>query len=87
MKTCLGSILIVPALIGLAITGLYHVSVNSELRFEEADTQEVYINTQRSYRPVINPRGAGEEAEAVAIPADEEAPATSSAPAASGTSR
>ena len=74
MKTCLGSILIVPALIGLALTGLYHVSVNCELRFEEADTEEVYINTQRSYRPVITSRGAGEEAEAVAVPADEEPP-------------
>lgn len=60
MRTCLGILLMVPALIGLAITGIYHVSVNSQLRFEKVDTQDAYINKQRSYRA---PQ-PGEEAEA-----------------------
>lgn len=51
MKTCLGMLLMLPALIGLAVTGVYHVSVNSSLHFEKLDSQEDYVNKHRSYAP------------------------------------
>ncbi len=53
MKTCLGSLLLVPVIIILVVTVIYHASVNSELRFEQRDTNAQYINTARSYRPQI----------------------------------
>ena len=53
MKTCLGSLLIVPVIMALVITVIYHTSVNSELQFEQRDTNAQYINTARSYRPQI----------------------------------
>lgn len=53
MKTCLGSLLIVPVILALVITVVYHTSVNSELQFEQRDTNAQYINTARSYRPQI----------------------------------
>ncbi len=53
MKTCLGSLLLVPTLIALVVTAIYHLSVNSELRFEQRDTNTEYINVNRSYRPQI----------------------------------
>ena len=54
MKSCLAVLLLVIALGGLIITVAYHVSVNSELRFETRDSHEEYINTRRSYRPPKN---------------------------------
>ena len=53
MKTCLGSLLLVPVILALVITAVYHTSVNSELQFEQRDTNAQYINTARSYRPQI----------------------------------
>ena len=53
MKTCLGSLLLVPVILALVITAVYHTSVNSELQFEQRDTNAQYINTSRSYRPQI----------------------------------
>ncbi len=55
MKTCLGSLLLVPTLLALVGTAIYHLSVNSELSFEERDTNTEYINVNRSYRPQIKP--------------------------------
>ncbi len=55
MKTCLGSLLLVPTLMALVGTAIYHLSVNSELRFEERDTNTEYINIHRSYRPQVKP--------------------------------
>ncbi len=55
MKTCLGSLLLVPTLLALVGTAVYHVSVNSELRFEERDANTEYINVNRSYRPQVKP--------------------------------
>ncbi len=51
MKTCLGSLLLIPIILALVGTAVYHTSVNSELRFEERDTNAEYINVRRSYRP------------------------------------
>ena len=53
MKTCLGSLLLVPVILALVITAVYHTSVNSELQFEQRDTNAQYINTARSYRPPV----------------------------------
>lgn len=53
MKTCLGSLLLIPVILALVATAVYHISVNAELRFEPRDTNEQYINTERSYRPQI----------------------------------
>ncbi len=55
MKTCLGSLLLVPTLLALVGTAIYHISVNSELSFEERDTNTEYINVNRSYRPQVKP--------------------------------
>ncbi len=55
MKTCLGSLLLVPTLTALIVTAVYHLSVNSELRFEQRDTKTEYINVNRSYRPQVKP--------------------------------
>lgn len=51
MKTCLGSLLLVPVMLALVLTVVYHTSVNQEMRFEQRDTNAQYINTSRSYRP------------------------------------
>ncbi len=51
MRTCLGSLLLIPIIFALVGTAIYHTSVNSELRFEERDTNAEYINIRRSYRP------------------------------------
>ena len=53
MKTCLGSLLLVPTLTAIALTVVYHASVNAELRFEPRDSNTEYINTERSYRPPV----------------------------------
>ena len=53
MKTCLGSLLLVPVIIALVVTVIFHTSVNAELQFEQRDTNAQYINTSRSYRPQI----------------------------------
>ncbi|MGN0869312.1 MAG: hypothetical protein ACI4O9_07290 [Akkermansia sp.] len=53
MKTCLGSLLLVPVILALIATVIYHASVNQEARFEPRDTNAIYINTQRSYRPPV----------------------------------
>ncbi len=66
MKTCLGSLLLVPTLLALVGTAVYHVSVNSELCFEERDTNTEYINIHRSYRPQVKP---GKEDKKAAPPA------------------
>ncbi len=58
MKTCLGSLLLVPTLLALVGTAIYHVSVNSELCFEERDTNTEYINVNRSYRPQVQPKAS-----------------------------
>ena len=76
MKTCLGSLLIVPVILALVITVIYHTSVNSELQFEQRDTNAQYINTARSYRPQIK------EPEKPATPPP--APAATSTPAPAG---
>lgn len=63
MKTCLGSLLLVPVIVGLVLTVVYHTSVNGEVRFEQRDTNAQYINTARSYRPPEvkqEPRAAAE---------------------------
>lgn len=51
MKTCLGTLILVPAILGLAATVAYHASMDADLKFEERDTNAQYINTERSYRP------------------------------------
>ncbi len=55
MKTCLGSLLLVPTLLALVGSAIYHISVNSELCFEERDSNTEYINVNRSYRPQAKP--------------------------------
>ena len=51
MKTCLGSLILVPAILILVGTGAYHASLDAGIKFEERDTNAQYINTERSYRP------------------------------------
>ncbi len=63
MKTCLGSLLLVPTLLALVGTAIYHVSVNSELCFEERDANTEYINVNRSYRPQVQPRAVKKDKE------------------------
>ncbi len=53
MKSFLGGLLLMMAIVALVLTVVYHTSVNSELRFEPRDSHEEYINTRRSYRPRI----------------------------------
>ncbi len=53
MKTCLGSLLLLPTLAAIVLTVVYHASVNAELRFEPRDSNMEYINTARSYRPPV----------------------------------
>ena len=53
MKTCLGSLLLIPTLAAVVLTVVYHASVNAELRFEQRDSNTEYINTARSYRPPV----------------------------------
>ena len=53
MKSFLGGLLLLIAIMALVLTMVYHTSVNSELRFEPRDSHEEYINTRRSYRPRI----------------------------------
>ncbi len=68
MRTCLGSLLLVPTLLALVGTAVYHVSVNSELRFEERTSNTEYINSARSYRPQTRD---AKDAKATAKPAVE----------------
>ncbi len=70
MKTCLGMLLMLPALIGLAVTGVYHVSVNSSLHFEKLDSQEDYVNKHRSYAPADPTQAPTEASAASAASAD-----------------
>ncbi len=58
MKTCLGILILVPAILVLVGTGVYHTSLDTGLTFEERDTNGQYINTQRSYRPAPKPQPA-----------------------------
>ena len=51
MKSCLGTLLLVPAILALAGTVAYHASMDAGIKFEERDTNAQYINTERSYRP------------------------------------
>ena len=53
MKTCLGSLLLIPTLAAVVLTVVYHASVNAELRFEQRDSDSEYTNTARSYRPPV----------------------------------
>lgn len=56
MKTCLGAFLLLLTLCAVTGTVVYHACANSDLRFEERDTNSQYINTRRSYRPRKKPR-------------------------------
>lgn len=51
MKSCLGSLVLLVAVVAVVLTAAYHASVNSELRFEQRDSHVEYINTNRSFRP------------------------------------
>ena len=53
MKTFLAALLLLTALIGVAVTAVYHTSVNSETHFVPRVSHEEYINTHRSYRPHV----------------------------------
>lgn len=53
VKTFLGSLLLIPVILALVITAVYHTSVNAELKFEKRETSTQYINTERSFRPQI----------------------------------
>ena len=53
MKTCLGSLLLIPTLAAVVLTVVYHASVNAELRFEQRDSDTEYINTARSFGPPV----------------------------------
>lgn len=75
MKSCLGSLLLVPVILALVITAVYHTSVNSELQFEQRDTNAQYINTARSFRPQIK------EAEKPATPVPRKESKVTPAPA------
>lgn len=77
MKTCLGSLLLVPVILALVITAVYHTSVNSELEFEKRDTNAQYINTARSFRPQI--KEAEKPAPAAPAGNDKDAPAPAGA--------
>lgn len=76
MKTCLGSLLLVPVILVLVVSVVYHASVNSELLFEQRDTNAQYINTSRSFRPQIkevektspSPAGKTDSTPAGAVP-------------------
>lgn len=75
MKTCLGSLLLVPVILALVVSVVYHASVNSELQFEQRDTNAQYINTSRSFRPQVKepekpaPAPASEAGKPVSTPA------------------
>lgn len=69
MKTCLGSLLLLPTLAAVIITVIYHTSVNSELRFEQRDSNEEFINTRRSYRPQIRREEAPKSGQKSSLPA------------------
>lgn len=75
MKTCLGTLILVPAILGLAVTVAFHASVDADIRFEERDTNAQYINTERSYRPVRQ-ENAGQDKEAKPRPTPAPAQAT-----------
>lgn len=51
MKSCLGTLVLSVIVLAIIITVVYHMSVNSELRFETRDSHVEYINPRRSYRP------------------------------------
>lgn len=78
MKTCLGSLLLVPVILALVITAFYHTSVNSELQFEKRDNNAQYINTARSYRPQIK-EDPKKESDPPPAPADKNTPAPAGA--------
>ncbi len=64
MRTLLGSLLLVPVLLALVATLVYHASVNAELRFEQRDSNAGYINTARSFRPPVQKEQPKRAAEA-----------------------
>ncbi len=53
MKTFFAVLLLLIALIGVAVTAVYHTSVNSETRFVPRVSHDEYINTRRSFRPRV----------------------------------
>ncbi|MBR5886996.1 MAG: hypothetical protein IKZ07_02190 [Akkermansia sp.] len=65
MKTCLGSLLLIPTLAAVVLTVVYHASVNGELKFEPRASETEYINTARSYRPPVKK----EQPKAIVTPA------------------
>ena len=75
MKTCLGTLILVPAILGLAVTVAFHASMDADVRFEERDTNAQYINTERSYRPARQEQ-ADKEKEAKPQPSPAPAQAT-----------
>ncbi len=68
MKSCLGIFLLAVVIAALALTLVYHTSLNSTLRFEPRDTNAQYINTRRSYRPPAPPKTPRAASPAVGIP-------------------
>lgn len=78
MKGCLAGMVLLLVVLSLVITIFYHVSVNSELRFEPRDANAEYINTRRSYRPQIKreddkQQGANKQDQTPALMDDETA--------------
>lgn len=73
MKTCLGSLILVPAILILVGTGAYHASLDAGIKFEERDTNAQYINTERSYRPTPKqePNDPRKPADAAPAPAQQ----------------
>lgn len=69
MKTCLGSLILVPAILILVGTGAYHASLDAGIKFEERDTNAQYINTERSYRPTHKQESDAPQQPADATPA------------------
>lgn len=51
MKTCIGVLLLIFAILSVIVTLTYHTSVNGSLSFEQQRDNPDYINTNRSYRP------------------------------------
>ena len=51
MKTCIGVLLLIFAILSVIATLTFHTSVNGSLSFEQQRDNPEYINTNRSYRP------------------------------------
>lgn len=61
MKTCIGVLLAIFAILSVVATLTFHASVNGTLSFEQQRDNPDYINTNRSYRPpkVVPPSRTG----------------------------